>query len=128
MITKKLKHSKQREALIKLLANTKTHPTADWLYAELKKEFPSVSLATVYRNLKLLSDSGIIIKIDVGDATEHYDATCDNHYHFVCSKCGNIIDLEMPLLKDVDELAEKTCRGKVNKHSLIFYGMCKNCN
>ncbi len=128
MITKKLKHSRQREALIEILKGTKTHPTADWLYLELRKEFPNVSLATVYRNLKLLSDEGDIIRIDVGSGTEHYDADNSNHYHFVCGKCGSIIDLAIPLIKEVDKAVEEACGGRVDKHSLIFWGMCKKCN
>ena len=66
------KHSKQRDALINVLRSTKMHPTADWLYAELRKEFPNISLGTVYRNLKMLSDDGSILKLDIGIIHFHF--------------------------------------------------------
>ncbi len=123
---KVLKHSKQREAILKKLRSTKSHPTAEWIYNELKEEFPNISLATVYRNLKLLLSMGEIICFDVG-GTEHYDADCALHYHFICKGCGVIIDIpgfpiEWP--DDIIDSKEMTVDG----YSLEIYGKCKNCS
>ncbi|MCX7714364.1 MAG: transcriptional repressor [Clostridia bacterium] len=126
-MNKILKHSRQREALVKLLNSVTSHPSAEWLYTELKKEFPNISLATVYRNLNLLSQKGSILKLDVGTGTEHYDGDTKMHYHFVCTKCGAIIDINMPCIDYINSKVEDILNAKVSGHSLIFYGICKNC-
>ena len=123
---KTVKHSKQRDALINALRSTKTHPTADWLYTELRKEFPNISLGTVYRNLKMLSDDGSILKLDIGTGTEHYDGFTHNHYHLVCDSCKSVSDIEINL-DSLNALAENECGGNISNHTLIFYGKCKNC-
>ncbi len=121
------KHSKQREALLGILQNTTSHPTADWLYGQLRKEFPNISLGTVYRNLKLLSDNGTILKLSAGTGMEHYDGSTHNHYHFVCTDCGCVSDMEMDCMAGLDREAEKKMGAEVKRHSLVFYGKCKNC-
>lgn len=120
------KHSKQRDALIALLKSTKSHPTAAWLYENLREDFPHISLGTVYRNLKMLSDNGTILRIDIGSGTEHYDGFTHNHYHFVCSECETVSDIEMSL-GSLNELAEKETGSDITHHSLIFYGKCSKC-
>lgn len=124
---KTIKYSRQREALLALLQSTRSHPTAEWLYTELKKEFPAISLATVYRNLNLLADTGEILRLDVGSGTEHFDATTKNHYHFVCRNCSAVLDLEMPALSDLDRIAEQENPVRIEKHTLLFYGLCEHC-
>lgn len=121
------KYSRQREALLSLLRNTKTHPTAEWLYMELKQEFPNISLATVYRNLNQLSAAGEIIRLDVGTGTEHFDATTENHYHFVCRRCSAVLDLDLPPMAQLDHAVEEHSGVRVETHSLLFYGLCKHC-
>lgn len=122
-----LKHSKQRDALYALLCSVKTHPTAEWLYTELKKEYPNISLATVYRNLRLLCETGKAITITVGDGTEHYDATVEPHCHFFCRGCRCVNDIEVPLAKEINSEAESHNNIKVESNNLIFYGLCSYC-
>lgn len=124
---KQLKYSRQREALLKLLCGVKNHPTAEWLYTQLKKDFPSISLATVYRNLALLSEIGEIMKIDVGNGREHYDGNTDNHYHFYCNCCGNIFDVNMDYVSCIDKAAESVLNADIENHSLVFNGTCAEC-
>ena len=121
------RYSKQRESILNLLSDLKTHPTAEWLYQELKSENENISLATVYRNLKQLSQSGEIQSFETKDRTEHYDACIDLHYHFVCEKCKKIFDLDIPPLKSLDEDVKKNCEHDIKEHSLIFYGECCEC-
>ena len=121
-----IKHSKQRDALLNVLRSTRTHPTADWLYQELRKEFPNISLGTVYRNLKMLSDNDIILKLDIGTGTEHYDGFTHEHYHLVCGDCSSISDIEVNL-EALNKKAEELSGGEIKNHTLIFYGKCKNC-
>ena len=121
------KYSKQREALVSLLQHTKSHPSADALYLELKKEFPKISLATVYRNLNSLLEQNEIIKIDIGNGTEHYDACVDPHYHFVCEHCSAIIDLDVPVRMELLEEVSKETDMVIHSHTVLFYGICKKC-
>ena len=118
------RHSRQREAILALLKSTKLHPTADWLFSELKKEFPNIGLATIYRNLKLFEEQGLLIRIDVGDGFEHYDADTSDHYHFFCSDCRRVIDLDMPPLQFDDVLPDGFSS---EHHQLVFFGKCNNC-
>ena len=118
------KHSKQREAILNLLCTTKNHPTADWLYSQLKESYPKLGLATVYRNLRLFEQQGLVQRVDVGDGLEHYDANLDTHYHFYCNKCLRVLDVEMPDLKPEKFLPD----GFISmRHQLVFYGECCDC-
>ena len=126
-MSKAIKHSKQREALLDLLRSTTSHPSADWLYTQLRCSFPNISLGTVYRNLKLLSDNGTIIRLEAGTGTEHYDGQINNHYHFICHTCGEISDVDMDCLPVLEDNAAKKTGAQIDRHSLVFYGQCKKC-
>lgn len=121
------KHSKQRDYLLTIVKNTKSHPDANWIYAELKKKFPNAGLATVYRNLRQLTEKGELMKIDTGSGIEHYDATTENHYHFVCEKCSAISDVDISVLDWLDGDLSSRLDAEVKRHSLIFYGACSKC-
>ena len=122
-----LKHSKQREALLRLLKSVNNHPTAEWLYRELKKEYTNISLATVYRNLNVLCQCGEIIKIEVGDGTDHYDGVVDSHCHFICGKCKSVIDINAPSAYKLNDEVSSLNDVIVTDNSLVFYGLCEKC-
>lgn len=124
---KTVRYSKQRENVLKLLNGTKSHPTAEWVYENLKKENSTVSLATVYRNLKQLSEMGLIQSFETGDKTVHYDATVKPHYHFACNNCKKVFDVEMKPFKNINGEVENLTGYTVESHSLIFYGYCNDC-
>ena len=124
---KELKFSRQREAVIQSLRSRCDHPTADSLYQSLRKEYPHISLGTVYRNLSLLSDMGAIRKISCGDGQERYDYNTEDHYHFVCRKCGKVTDLKVEKMRDLNEIISDPDIAVVDSHSLIFYGYCREC-
>ena len=119
-------YSKQREALLTVLMNTTAHPTANDIYEKMRENDPKISRGTVYRNLAMLSESGRILRIDTVHDSVHYDGCVRPHYHFVCSKCGKVADLTIEPIK-IDEAVESDIECKVNAHSLIFYGECKEC-
>lgn len=121
-----LKRSKQREAILKELCSRCDHPTADELYTQLRKELPSISLGTVYRNLSLLNNEGLIRKLACGTA-DHFDGNPNPHYHFCCNHCGRVYDLDMPVHSDLEAEAAKHTDFTIESHSLIFYGKCRNC-
>lgn len=122
-----IKYSRQREAIINFLETRKDHPTADIIYSSVKKEFPNISLGTVYRNLTLLTELGEILRLNVGDNTDHFDFTTDNHYHFICKDCGSVIDLDIKKLDFMKEMNLSNFHGNIIGHCTYFYGYCDQC-
>lgn len=105
----------------------KDHPTADVVYTNVRKEYPNISLGTVYRNLSLLSERGEIMKISTGDGPDRFDGNPLPHYHFICKKCGRVLDLEMESIDQIDKIANANFGGVVEGHVAYFYGSCENC-
>lgn len=122
-----LRRSQQRERLLELLSSTDRHPTADWIYGKLKKEFPKLSLGTVYRNLSQLVEQGEAKKIHFGSTFDRFEAKIAPHYHLICEKCKQIIDIEMPIYKEINNKAKNISGFKVNYHKIDFFGICLNC-
>lgn len=122
-----LKYSRQREAIKDYLISTYDHPTADTVYLNVKQEHPNISLGTVYRNLNLLAEIGEINKITTPYGGDRFDGHTDPHYHFCCTKCGKVIDLDLKELHWVNQEAEKNFDGTIDSHSMMFYGTCGEC-
>ena len=117
------RRSKKRERIFEILYSTKSHPTAEQIYQELKKDFPDVGLATVYRNLKILLEEKKIFIVDVGDGREHYDADLSEHAHCFCIKCKRVFDIA-----DVSINNANLPDGFVPTGQRYYvYGVCKNC-
>ena len=115
-----MKYSKQREALLTLLRSTRSHPSADWLYENLRKEFPNISLGTVYRNLAQLSENGDILKISTSANKEHFDGFVHRHFHFVCNKCDKIYDVDLDGMDEIKNQAAENLIAEIEAYSLIF--------
>ena len=122
-----IKYSRQREAIKEFMMTRKDHPTADIVYMNVRKEFPNISLGTVYRNLTLLSDMGELLRLRVGDGVDHFDATITPHYHFICKGCGAVTDLELPIMHSIDTVADESFNGRIDGHVTYFYGTCEHC-
>ncbi|HIY64139.1 MAG TPA: transcriptional repressor [Candidatus Mediterraneibacter stercoripullorum] len=124
-----LKYSRQRESIKHFLAETKDHPTADAVYMHVKKEFPNISLGTVYRNLNLLTDIGEAVKIATPDGGDRFDGRVEPHNHFLCKKCGRLLDLDLDMtrLNEVNQLAADNFDGIIESSSTLFYGECSDC-
>ena len=97
-----MRYSKQREEIYKIIRNTDVHPNADWIFKHVKKKIPKISLGTVYRNLKLLVDSGKILAIHTG-TTIRYDGNVKSHIHLKCTECG-LIDVDTPDIGMLEDL------------------------
>ncbi len=119
--------SQQRERILKILKETKSHPTADWIYMRLKEEIPELSLGTVYRNLKVLMGQGLIQKLPFGSTFDRFEAKIAPHYHLVCEKCGLVEDFEMPQYAAINSQAEKMSEFKISRHRIDFFGICGKC-
>lgn len=124
---KNIKHSRQRDAIVNFLSERKDHPTADVIYNNIKKEYPKISLGTVYRNLSLLAELGEIQKISCGDGVEHFDADTSPHNHFICKNCKSVIDLKMDNIEFISTLASNSFNGIIEGHKTFFYGICPQC-
>mgnify|MGYP003940211317 CR=1 FL=1 len=125
---KTFRQSKQRNRLLELLRSTDTHPTADWLYRQLKDEFPNLSLGTVYRNLATLIERGLVKKIHFGSTFDRFEANTQPHYHLICESCGKIFDFEMPATyNNLNEQAKQHTAFTIRHHKLEFFGVCQQC-
>ena len=121
-----LKYSKQRAMVLDYLLNTTAHPTAETVFAALKKKEPALSLATVYRNLNLLADMGVILRIGEG-ASDRFDADISPHDHFVCEKCGSMLDMPGKSLIVKEDYRKINTDFQIKNHSVYFYGVCGKC-
>lgn len=125
--TGNFRKSKQRERILALLNSTDSHPTAGWLYDHLKNEFKNLSMGTVYRNLSILVEQGLIKKIDFGSTFDRFDGNIQPHYHFICECCGAVIDLDMAVEEELNRKAGALSGFLVKWHRAEFFGKCDRC-
>lgn len=120
-----MRQSNRRDAILKVLRENRTHPTADEVYSLVREEYPNVSLGTVYRNLKYLVQQGLVSTLETTDACLHYDGDTKEHCHFICERCGKIIDV----FESVEQPCTLTKYGvTVTSSKAVFYGVCADCN
>lgn len=121
------KYSRQREVLLAVLQQTNIHPNADWIYDQVRREIPNVSLGTVYRNLSKLAADGTIRKIEVGDGCDHYDGNLSPHAHLYCRKCRGISDVFINYGVRLKDEAQQMTAAQIHGCSVVFDGVCKKC-
>ena len=118
----------QRLAVLRILAASEGHPSVDEIYQEVKAEFPTTSLATVYKTVALLKELKEVLELGFPDGSNHYDGNNPApHPHAICVKCKKIMD---PELNNLDELSEEMSRKtgyKIFHHRLDFFGLCPEC-
>ncbi len=120
-----MRYSRQRELVFEIIKNRCDHPTADMIYASCREIEPNISLGTVYRNLKNLAEEKQILTLETEDKKIHYDGDTSRHSHFICTKCGKIIDLFKPS-ETPNELKEMGLT--VTGEKCVYYGLCKDCD
>jgi Fe2+ or Zn2+ uptake regulation protein len=121
---KSIKITPQRLGILKYLDENRTHPTADQIYTELKEKNPSLSKTTVYNSVEILKNHGLIQSLTISSSELRYDFKHDMHHHFLCKRCGEIIDIdvECPNLGNMLE-----CGHEVEEVHGYFKGICKKC-
>ena len=124
---KKLKLTPQRLAVYNYLMNTTTHPSADAIYTDIHVQYPTMSLATVYKALKTLVEVGLVQEINVGEGNFRYDGTSYPHPHLQCLKCGKVDDFNGRNLDNLNSLAQENTDYKIVSNKVYFYGYCKDC-
>lgn len=127
-VEKQLRYSYQREEIYNYLCSTKLHPTAEEIYLSLKNKIHNLSLATVYRNLKVLEEIGKVKRVNCGLTSERYDADCSEHIHFVCKRCGSVEDLDMIDVSHIKGIIQKCINEKKMENlNLSINGLCYKC-
>ena len=124
---KKLKLTPQRLAVYNYLLNTTSHPSADIIYTDIHIQYPTMSLATVYKALKTLVDVGLIQEINVGEGNFRYDGNSLAHPHVQCLSCGKVDDFKDLSLDNLNSLAEEYTDYKIISNKVYFYGYCPDC-
>jgi len=126
---KGLRHSKQREVILAVFLGIERHVTIDELWAEVKKKNPSVGYATVYRAMKLFSESGLCSEIRLENGTTRYEHLFNHghHDHLICTKCGNMLEV---VSEEIEHLQEQLMKGHgftPQYHRMSLYGICPDC-
>ena len=109
-----MRYSKQRETVLNVVNKSRAHPTAEMVYQEVKKEIPNISLGTVYRNLNVLAEQGMIKRISIPQDVDHFDHRNDEHYHFYCTTCNHLIDLPVDRIDELIQRLEREENVEVN--------------
>ena len=122
------KQFKKRNAILACLRGTDVHPSADWVHAQIRHEYPDISLGTVYRNLALFKQQGVIQSLGTVNGVERFDGNVDPHVHFICQCCDSVIDLpHMEVPESLCSRAADETGGAVANCQLTFTGTCQSC-
>lgn len=122
-----MRRSKKRDAMLELMRSTERHPSADWIYHQMRELYPDISLGTVYRNLNQLTEEGLVKSVGVVNGQERFDAYIQPHSHFVCTRCGEVMDLPNCISEEtIAPLGEQY--GFVEQsYEFHIYGLCGDC-
>lgn len=124
---KSTRNTVQRDLVLQAVTALHTHPTADEVYLMITEKYPSISKATVYRNLNLLAEEGRIRKISVPAGADRYDFHAAPHYHIRCVRCGQVFDVDMPYQPQIHEKIRDTHGFFIQGHDIVFQGICPQC-
>jgi Fur family transcriptional regulator, peroxide stress response regulator len=124
---KKIKMTRQRRVILNELQKSRTHPAADEIYKAVRRKLPHISLGTVYRNLEILSQAGMIVKLDTSSPERRFDGRTDQHYHIRCQQCGKVEDVPLKPLLQIEARLKNKIDYDVSGHNLEFRGLCHGC-
>jgi Fur family peroxide stress response transcriptional regulator len=118
----------QRMAIVKILAKSEGHPSVEDIYDQIKENFPTMSLATVYRNIVLIKSLGEVLELGFPDGSNRYDGNKPiPHPHVICIKCKKIVDPDLDSLDEMTKEVALETDFKILNHRLDFFGICRNC-
>ena len=117
----------QRSLVLDVVNRLKSHATADEVYAEVAATHPNISKATVYRNLNLLSEMGMIRKLEIPGGADRFDHICKEHCHVKCEKCGRVFDIDIPYIDGLDNRVENRNGFELTGYDILFRGICPGC-
>jgi Fur family transcriptional regulator, ferric uptake regulator len=119
--------TKQRQVILEELKKMASHPTADEVFLMVRQRLPRISLGTVYRNLELLSENGMIQKLDWSGRQKRYDGNFENHYHIRCLNCGRVDDVLIKPFSVVEETFRSVTDYEIMGYRLEVLGLCADC-
>ena len=117
----------QRSLVFEAVNKLQCHATADEIYEAIVTEHPNVSRATVYRNLKLLSEIGYIRKIEIPGGADRFDHRCHDHCHVKCEKCGRVFDVDMEYITGLEKSIKDDRGFTFTGYDILFRGVCPDC-
>lgn len=120
--------TRQRQVILEELRKVYSHPTADEIYERVRKRLPRISLGTVYRNLEMLSEHGLIQKLELGGSQRRFDGNPQNHYHVRCMGCGKVEDVMARPTDGLEEILGVVSSFNIVSHRLEFVGLCPGCS
>ena len=122
------KHFKKRDAIFDYLMQSKAHPSAETIYTDLKPQIPDLAIGTVYRNLTVFKQNGLVTSVATVNGVERFDANTQPHVHFICTDCNAVMDLhEVQVPQSLTDAAASCCGGAVSTCQLTFTGKCREC-
>ena len=117
----------QRLAVLAILESRRDHPTAEWIYQEVRRQLPAISFNTVYKTLEVFCEKGLIIKVNPLHEAARYDGDTSHHTHLICRRCHQITDLPWKPAGGLPFLAEDLHGFQVEHQSLTLWGLCPKC-
>ena len=118
----------QRLAIVKILAKSEGHPSVEDIHVQIKKDFPTMSLATVYRNIVLIKSLGEVLELGFPDGSNRYDGNRPYPLpHVICIKCKKIVDPDLDSLDKMKKEVAFETNFKILNHRLDFFGICSDC-
>lgn len=125
--SQQLRMTRQRRTIIKALEGAENHPAADEIYEMVRQELPHISLGTIYRNLDVLSEHGLIRKMEFAGSQRRFDGKRNNHYHLRCTGCGKVEDAPIEPIATIEEDLRRVSDYDIVGHRLEFIGLCPKC-
>ena len=122
-----MRYSKQKKEILKVVLDSYNHPDAKEIYRLVKKNIPNISLGTVYRNLNILVNEGLIRKIFIYNGNDRYDKMLTNHNHVICQKCGKLHDISFLLDESNINMFKKETGFKITICNFNINGICEEC-
>ena len=117
----------QKTLTLDAVRTMKCHPTADQIYAFVAEKYPEISRATVYRNLNQLCEAGEIGRVKNPYGADRFDHIAGRHFHFICSSCGDLVNVELDDVAHLAHLCENQTGAQVKECNIFFEGLCRNC-
>ena len=121
----------RRSVLDVLIEHATEHLSTEEIYGEVKKKYPEIGLATVYRTVQLFEEMGIVDRLNFDDGCSRFELASEDsvhhHHHLICEVCNRVFEVENDLLSEIEAEIERVYQFKIHDHNLMFYGQCKEC-
>ncbi len=119
--------TKQRQAVLQVIRDAEEHLTANQVFDKARHVLPGISFATVYNSLRYLKQEGLIGEVRFGTDASRYDRTLTRHDHAICTGCGKLIDMDLPIPNDLLKKGERLSKFKAESIEVVLRGLCPQC-